>query len=243
MAIVHHHAALFGDAVHRQKPQVVRCELVFDARIAEPDDQFHAAYFFFSDFSAFSAFSPLAFGSFALGFLLALLDDFGLGSGRLGLGSFDRSGRNDFLHRRDVGNRLVLVGDELDLVAVRQVGNPNASVRTSNWLTSPSMWLGMSAGRHSISTSRIICSRMPPCTFTPGASPFSVTGTPTRKQLVHGNALQVNVQQRALNGVRLPVDDHRFARVAARAQVENGVVSGLGSKDALHLLGIDRDGQ
>ncbi len=122
VAVVHHHAALFGDAIHRQKPQVVRCELVFDARIAEPDDQFHAAYFFFSDFSAFSAFSPPA-GSFALGFLLALLDDFGLGSGRSSLGSLDRSRLHNFLDRRNVGNRLIRVGDELDLVAVRQVGD------------------------------------------------------------------------------------------------------------------------
>src|SRR5664279_5064679 len=66
VAVVHPYAALLGYTVHRQKPHVVRCELVFDARIAEPDDQFHAAYFFFSDFSAlsvlapFSAFSPPA---------------------------------------------------------------------------------------------------------------------------------------------------------------------------------------
>src|ERR1035438_346476 len=60
IAIVHAHAALFGNAIHRQKTHVVRCELVLDARIAEPDDQFHSAYFFFSDFSAFSAFSGLA---------------------------------------------------------------------------------------------------------------------------------------------------------------------------------------
>src|SRR5215469_11053701 len=59
VAIVHYHAALFGDAIHRQKPQIVRCELVLDARIAEPDDQFHAAYFF-SFFSAFSAFSDFS---------------------------------------------------------------------------------------------------------------------------------------------------------------------------------------
>src|ERR1035437_7961705 len=60
IAIVHAHAALFGNAVHRQKTHIVRCELVLDARIAEPDDQLHRAYFFFSDFSDFSAFSGLA---------------------------------------------------------------------------------------------------------------------------------------------------------------------------------------
>jgi len=31
-----------GQAVNRQEPEVMGRELVFDARIAEPDDQFHA---------------------------------------------------------------------------------------------------------------------------------------------------------------------------------------------------------
>ena len=58
----------------------MRRELVLDARIAEPDDQLHNAYFFFSDLSAFfSALSPPS-AAFAFGLLLALLDDFGLGS-------------------------------------------------------------------------------------------------------------------------------------------------------------------
>ena len=33
----------------------------------------------------------------------------------------------------------------------------------------------MSAGRHSISTSRTICSRIPPCVFTPSGTYFVIT--------------------------------------------------------------------
>src|SRR5271170_7264045 len=50
-------------------------------------------------------------------------------------------------------------------------------------LTSTSMWLGISAGRHSISTSRSICSRIPPSVFTPSGTPCSTIGTLTRKAL------------------------------------------------------------
>ncbi len=40
VTIVHANAALLGDAIHRQETHVVRCELVFDARIAEPTISF-----------------------------------------------------------------------------------------------------------------------------------------------------------------------------------------------------------
>jgi hypothetical protein len=78
------------------------------------------------------------------------------------------------------------------------------------WLTSASMWLGISAGKHSISTSRSICSRMPPSCFTPAASPLSTIGHAHLQHLVHGDALQVDVQQRALDGLVLPVHDHHL---------------------------------
>ena len=97
----------------------------------------------------------------------------------------------------------------------------------------------MSAGKHSISTSRSICSRTPPCGFTPRASPFSMIGTLTMQLLVHGDALQVDVQQCALDWLMLPVDDHRLGRFAARSHVENGVVTLLRVQDAADLLGID----
>src|SRR5579863_3049393 len=46
-------------------------------------------------------------------------------------------------------------------------------------VTSASMELGISSGRHSTSTSRVTCSRIPPCCLTPAASPLSTMGTRT----------------------------------------------------------------
>ena len=46
-------------------------------------------------------------------------------------------------------------------------------------LTSTSIEVGISPGRHSTSTSRATCSKMPPCCFTPSASPFKTMGTLT----------------------------------------------------------------
>ena len=46
LAISHFHAAVIGDAVNGEKAQIVRRELVFHARIAQPDNQFHACSIF-----------------------------------------------------------------------------------------------------------------------------------------------------------------------------------------------------
>src|ERR1700687_314639 len=43
LAISHFHAAVICDAVDREEAQIVWRELVFNARIAQPDNQFHAA--------------------------------------------------------------------------------------------------------------------------------------------------------------------------------------------------------
>jgi hypothetical protein len=43
--VIHLDSALLGDTVDRQKPHVVWCELVLDARISEPDNQFHRSTF------------------------------------------------------------------------------------------------------------------------------------------------------------------------------------------------------
>ena len=61
--------------------------------------------------------------------------------------------------------------------------------------------------------------------------------------LVHGDALEVDVQQVALDGLVLPVDDHGLAGGAAfDGEIEDGVVAGVGVKDAGDDLGVDRDG-
>ena len=85
---------------------------------------------------------------------------------------------------------------------------------------------------------------MPPCCFTPAASPFSTIGTLTRELLVHGDALQVDVQQLALDRLILPVHDHGLGAFAAfDREIENGVVAGLRMQDARDLAGIERDRQ
>src|SRR5215469_16427748 len=177
VAIVHHHTALFGNAVHRQKPQVVRCELVLDARIAEPDDQFHAAYFFFSAFSAFSCFSPPSAASPSASCLPFLMTS---GSATAASASAPSTGAASTTSFTAVTWAIAWFSSVMNLILSLCGRSLTRSVCPNiNWLTSPSRWLGMSAGKHSISTSRIICSRMPPCTFTPGASPFRCTGTLT----------------------------------------------------------------
>jgi len=46
LAISHFHAAFVSKVVNGEKSQVVRRELVFHARIAQPDNQFHACSIF-----------------------------------------------------------------------------------------------------------------------------------------------------------------------------------------------------
>ena len=41
---------------------------------------------------------------------------------------------------------------------------------------------------------------MPPCCFTPFASPFTMTGTVTRSTLVHRDAIEVGVQDWCVTG-------------------------------------------
>ena len=58
--------------------------------------------------------------------------------------------------------------------------------------------------------------------------------------LVHSDALQVDVQQMALDGLILPVHDHGLGALAAfEVQIENGVVAGLGMQNARHLAWIE----
>ena len=62
------------------------------------------------------------------------------------------------------------------------------------------------------------------------------------QHLIHRDALEIDVEERALDGFELPVDDHGLCVGTVHVDVEDGVVTGLGVEDALHLLGIDTDG-
>ena len=58
--------------------------------------------------------------------------------------------------------------------------------------------------------------------------------------LVHSDALEVDVQQMALDGLVLPVHDHGLGALAAfEVEVENSVVASLGVQNARHLAGIE----
>ncbi len=74
--------------------------------------------------------------------------------------------------------------------------------------------------------------------------PSSITGTWTFISLVHGDALQVDVDEAILDRLVLPVDDHHlgFDGGAGDFQVEDRVMTRLGVQDAEHLLGIELDG-
>ena len=73
---------------------------------------------------------------------------------------------------------------------------------------------------------------------------MSTIGTLTVQLLVHGDALQVDVQQLALDRLILPVHDHGLGAFAAiDREIENRVVSGLGMQNARDLPRIERDRQ
>src|SRR6185369_17946394 len=63
------------------------------------------------------------------------------------------------------------------------------------------------------------------------------------KLLVHGDALQIDVQQRALDRLILPVHDHGLGFFAIEGQIKNSVVTSLRVKDGLHLPWINRNRQ
>ena len=73
-----------------------------------------------------------------------------------------------------------LTGFHFALVAMSRTRMPWCSISS---LTSTSMCSGMSAGSTSISTSRRMNSRMPPCCFTPFGSPWTTIGMVTCSSL------------------------------------------------------------
>ncbi len=62
-----------------------------------------------------------------------------------------------------------------------------------------------------------------------------------RQFLIHGDALQIHVQQGSLDRFELPVHDHRLHAIAVERQVENRVVPALRFQNAQNLPRIDRD--
>src|SRR5262249_42593483 len=160
-AACHIDFASLSDTVDSQKAQIVRRELVLDAGIAQTDNQLHP-YFLPSAFfppSAFAAASGAAPSSVScLPFLMT--------SGSAGAAAASApasTGATSTTSFTDVMCATGCVSSVTNLI----LSLCGRSETRSTWpntrgVTSRSMWSGMSAGRHSISTSRMICSRIPP---------------------------------------------------------------------------------
>src|SRR5262249_12323790 len=169
-----HYATLLSDPVHRQKADIVGGELVFDPRIAQPNDQLHCRYFLAGGGAAAGS-APSSSAS-CLPFLIT--------SGSTGAAAAASAAASG------VGATSSFTEVMCATVWSSSVMNFNlppwgrsftrSTVPKTSSLTSPSIWLGISLGRHSISSSRSTWSRIPPCCFTPAASPTRWMGTITR---------------------------------------------------------------
>ena len=113
----------------------------------------------------------------------------------------------------------------------------------SSPLTSRSIWLGMLAGRHSISTSRNTWSRMPPDGLHAHRNSQQLHAHLHAQKLVQSNPLQVDVDQAVIDRLALPVHNHRLGRgLPGNLHVENGVMAGLGKQNPRNLLGFHFNG-
>src|SRR5581483_6859724 len=126
----------------------------------------------------------------------------------LGLGSHRFGGRRDFfLDRNNVGYRLIGIGENLQLLVVRKIGN--AQDLSENQVRDFRLNLaGNVAGQTlDFDFARNLLQNSTPLLDSDGLA-FEHDGHHDRQLLVHSNALQVDVQQRSLDRLILPVNDH-----------------------------------
>src|SRR5258708_33338500 len=170
--VIDHHAVLLGDAVNRKKAQIMRRELILDAGIAQPNDQLHATYFFAGAAAGSAPSSAVS----CLPFLMTSGS-----AGAAAAASAVASGVATTSSFTDVTCATVWLSSVMNFSLPSCFSSDTRStLPNTNSETSASRWLGMSAGRHSTSTSRSTWSMMPPSVFTPGASPTRWIGTLTR---------------------------------------------------------------
>ena len=109
-------------------------------------------------------------------------------------------------------------------------------------LTSTSTCSGMSAGSTSISISRRMNSRMPPCCLTPFGSPLTMTGIVTCSMLVHRDAVEVGVQHLVGDRIELKIlDQHARVARAGELQRDQRVGARLGVQNLEQRLGRHGD--
>src|SRR5713101_7987630 len=172
--------AAIGQFVHCQKPEVMRRPLIFRAGIPKPHNEPHKIsgrveprklrYFFFSAFSGFAA-SGSAPSSPSTSFLPFLMTSGSAGAtatsaaaASTGFSSSTRSATTCAITRS---------GSVMSFIFAGSIGSSPARrcLPISSSLTSMRNSAGISVGRHSISTSRVTVSKMPPCCLTPAGSP------------------------------------------------------------------------
>src|SRR5258708_4009173 len=175
--VIDRHATLRGQPVDQQKADVVRRKLVFDTRIAKTNDQLHAFYFLVS---AFLPSLPSAAGASSVSCLPFLMTS-GSAVVVAAAASAAASGVATTSSFTEVTWATVWAPSGMYLI-LSLCGRPATGSRSPKASAEPSasLWLGISIGRHSISTSRMTWSIMPPCCFPPAASPTRWMGTFTR---------------------------------------------------------------
>src|SRR5512141_2581687 len=191
---------IVSQLVDSQKTQIMRRELIFNSRIAKSNNQFHVGrwslvvgrwqkpglkrpdwpttkgrrpttiLYFFSFFSAGA--SPSSSVS-CLPFLMT--------SGSAGAAAASPATASGVATTSSLMLMMCATGWSasvkkriLSFFGRSATRNTTPNTRSA---TLSSIALGMSAGKHSISTSRTICSRSPPCVFTPSGWPTSSIGT------------------------------------------------------------------
>src|SRR5216683_2782277 len=187
---LHANPAAIRKLIDSHKTQVVRRPLILRIRIPKSDNQPHKprfacprrpparglrkGYFFFSVFSVFSVFSALGLASASTASSpSASFLPFLMTSGSTASTGFSSSTRNV------TTCAITRSGSVISFILAVSIGKSltRNCLPSISSLTSILNSVGISLGRHSISTSRVTISNTPPCTFTPAGSPNVCTGT------------------------------------------------------------------
>ena len=115
-----------------------------------------------------------------------------------------------------MGNRLVLVGDELQLGIVRQVRNANrlaelqlADVGNQVARDVARQTFDLDLAQHLLQNAAL--------QLDAGGFALEHDRNAHAQNLVHGDALQVHMQQRTLDGLKLPVHDHHLGSLSIQS--------------------------
>src|ERR1700686_1546593 len=170
--------------------------------------------------------------------LLALLDNLGLGSDSSFGCNCLRRGHDFFLHRNYGGHWLVWISQELNLVPVRKIRYAQhlpkdqlADISLDECWNIAGQALDFDFAKNLLKNAALL---LYACSFA-----FQHDRDIDGNLPVHGDALEVDVQQRPFDGLVLPVHDHRLGALATiESQIKNGVGASLRVQNARDLARI-----